>query len=93
MTTTEAWRDVPVDSLADHGLSPSILRALQAAGLDTLGKLDTEKSNGTQRAMGCVLGRQRPPPIFDICGIGRAQSRKINNALGAYCEAHPEPAR
>lgn len=92
-TNSESWRDAPVSVLENYGLSPSILRALQAAGLDTLGMLDTHKRESVHYVFGQALARRRAPPIFDHPGIGRAASRKIINALGAYRKAHPEPTR
>lgn len=91
-TNSESWQDVPIDALANHRLSQKIIAMLQAAGLDTLDKLHAHKCANFQYGFGQALaGRRSPFPLIDIPGGGRAMSKKIINALGAYRKAHPEP--
>ena len=70
--TDDAWQKTP---LADLGLSPKILEAMEVARLRTVGEL---------------ADYSRQYMLTDIKGIGPAKAEEIEDALTKFWAEHPE---
>lgn len=67
----DAWRDEPAAQLVSFGLSDSIMQALEAADLLTMGDLADWTKDGRRR-------------VEDIPGIGPAKAEALSDALGKF---------
>lgn len=70
----EAWREEPLAQLANHGLSDSVIKALDDAEILTFGQLTDWTKTGNRKTE-------------DIPGIGPARAEQIADATAACWEA------
>ena len=72
-----SWRDVEISYLTQHGLSESIVNAIEDNGINTIGKLAdfTEKN-----------------PLTDLKKIGQAKAEAIEKALESFWAERNRPS-
>ncbi|OGT57644.1 MAG: hypothetical protein A3E01_02600 [Gammaproteobacteria bacterium RIFCSPHIGHO2_12_FULL_63_22] len=78
-SANDSWRSVRLDSLDDPDFTPSLLKKLAAAEIETIGQLVDYQATGKW--------------ITSIHGIGQAAGDKLADAMERFWAAHPEYAR